>query len=624
MKENTQIKNIAIIAHIDHGKTTLVDAILKHSNVFRSNEKEMDEELILDTGDLEKEKGITISAKNVSVRYKDYKINIIDTPGHTDFGGEVERTLNMAEGCILVVDAQEGPLIQTKVVLKKALALGLIPIVVINKIDKKNADCEKTLSKIQDLFLELAVNEQQLDFPVLYAIARDKKIFSSLPSKNEWENASENISPLLEEIIKIIPPTKGDPSGPFQMQISSLDYDNFNGRYLVGKITRGKIKPNDSLTIVNQDHIESSHGRVKKIFVREGLKLVEIEEATVGEVVSIIGIDSTAIGSTLCDKEHPDPHPDLLITPPSIEVRIEPNNSPFMGKEGKYVSARLLSKRLQKENESNVGIDIKTEGSASTRVYVRGELQLSILVETLRREGFEFQVRKPTVVFKKIDGVMMEPLEKLYINVPKSLASIIMQELSDCEAELVDMQTESERTSFTYKILTRNLFGLRNKLSTQTKGELVFNTTFLEYVPFKKQKKIYKKGMIVSSANGVSTAYALNMLQDRGDLLIGPAEKVYEGMIVGINKYDKELEVNPTKERKKSGVRMNQSEITQIALKSTLKLSMEASLGLLTDDEMLEVTPENIRLRKVYLTHTEREWAKRKNLSDIAKRKLSR
>lgn len=620
-----KIVNVAIIAHVDHGKTTLVDAILKQSNVFRDNEKEMDVEQILDSGDLEREKGITIQAKNIAINYGDTKINIIDTPGHADFGGEVERTLNMANGCILVVDAQEGPMIQTRIVLRKAMEIGLKPIVVINKIDKKLANIGQTVSRIQDLFLELATEESQLEYPTFYAIARDGKVFSELPQDLSPENLTSltgSVKPLLDCISTQIPTTEGNPNEAFQMQICSLEFDSFNGRYLIGKISRGTAKNGLSVQVVDSDNEVHAKGNIKKVLVREGLKFVEATSPSVGEIVAITGIDSTAIGSTICDSCKLDPLPSLKISPPSIEVKIEPNTSPLVGQDGKLLTARLLQKRLDKEKEQNISLKIITSDGGSNSVFVRGELQLSILIETLRREGFEFQIRKPKIVTKEENGITMEPLEELSIEVPEEFSSVVVQELSLRNAELIDMQNESDKVTFEYKILTRKLLGLRNYLNTQTKGQLLFSNAFIGYEPFKELKEPPKRGMLVSMESGETREYSLNTIQERGDLFVGGSELVYEGMIIGLNKFEEEMEVNPVKERKKSGVRVHHAMITLTDLKTPMRLTIESALEIMTDEELLEVTPNHIRLRKVYLTKTERDWSKRKNLTDYAKKQL--
>lgn len=625
MNYQNKIKNVAIIAHVDHGKTTLVDSILRQCKVFRENEEEMKGEQILDFNELEREKGVTIFAKNVSVHYKDYKINIIDTPGHADFGGEVERTLNMAEGCILVVDAQEGPMIQTRVVLRKAMELNLKPIVLINKIDKKLADIKSTVIKIQDLFLEFAVNEDQLDFPILYAIGREGKAFYEVPSgdltiKNSIQG---DMRPLLDTIISTIPSTIGDPNEPFQMQISSLDFDSHNGRYLIGKIKRGTVKANASLVLVSGEKNEIlKRGTVKKILTKEGLQFKEIDSASVGEIVAIVGIETTKIGATLCSADKIEPLPQLKISPPSIRVVFEPNSSPFVGKEGKLLTPDLLRKRLEKEAETNVNIVFEKSVGESNFILVRGEFQLAILIETLRREGFEFQIGKPSILFKEVDGKKMEPIEDLSIEVPEEYVNVVVQELSTREAELVDMQTNMGKTQFRYKILTRNLLGLRSKLFSDVKGQLVFNSAFIEFVEVKESKIKNRKGVIISTDTGITVDYSLNTIQDRGVLFVKSGEPVYEGMIIGINKYDEDIEVNPTKERKRSGVRVSHAVITLSNIRPIFPLTLDFAISFVADDELIEVTPQKIRLRKKHLSHQERVWLKRKTLTAIAKKKL--
>lgn len=621
-----KIRNIAIIAHVDHGKTTLVDAILKQSNTFRENEDMMSQTQILDSGELEREKAITITAKNISVTYDGYKINIIDTPGHADFGGEVERTLNMAEGCILLVDAQEGPMIQTRVVLKKALELGLKPIVVINKIDKKLADTAKTIDKVQDLFLELASDESQLEFPILYAISREGKVFTEMPSGDLTvpDSIDGTVYPLLDTIVNVIPHPSGDPDGSFQMQISSLQYDNHQGTLLIGKIKRGQVKVGDPVILVSTDpeNQPTQQGKVKILFVRKGLGFDLVESASAGEIIAIAGIESSAIGATLCSLDNPDPLPALAISPPSIEVKFEANTSPFVGKEGEFVTARLLSKRLNREAQTNVNISIKQSTSGSFSVMVRGELQLSILIETLRREGYEFQIRKPSIIMKKIDGKIMEPQEELSIEVPEEFTSNVIQELSNRDAELVSMKEESKKVFFEYKILTRKLLGLRSELFVQTKGKLIMNSAFSEYVPFKTGKDSHRNGVLISSATGETRDYSLNTIQERGTLFVGSSEQVYEGMIIGINKYEEDLEVNPTKERKKSGVRVSHAIITISNVRAPKILTLEFAVSFLAEDELLEVTPKSLRLRKQFLTQQERDWSKRKTLTEFAKKQM--
>jgi GTP-binding protein len=617
------IRNIAIIAHVDHGKTTLVDAFLKQSNVFRSNQEEMQQEAILDSGELEREKGITIKAKNVSIRYKDYKINIIDTPGHSDFGGEVERTLNMADGCLLIVDAQEGPMPQTKFVLKKALELKLKPIVVINKIDKRFANAPKVVDKLQDLFLHLATDPDQLEFTVFYAIGRDGKVFKEMPTTDLATTPGDMI-PLLDGIIDIIPPPVGDEEKPFQMQITSLDFDPHQGRYLVGKVRRGTLKTNDSIVLLHgpEGGAKIENGRAKRIMVREGMGFVDVDSVSAGEIAAIIGIDSTAIGGTVCVASHPEALPMINISPPAVKMLFEANTSPFMGKEGKFVTAKLLQQRLEREIETNISLKITKADGGGYYVAGRGELQLSILIETMRREGYEFQVRKPEVVLKEVDGKVMQPIEELIVDVPEEYQPSVTSALIERKAELANIETENGYTRITSKILTAKLFGLRSVLVNLTKGQVVMNSFLLDYVPFHKDEEIFRRGVLIASEAGTAMGYSLNTIQERGELLIFPGTAVYEGMIIGINKYEQDLEVNPCKERAKSGVRMKHDEITQTSLKSITPVTLEFALVFLAKDEILEVTPENLRLRKAQLTKNERVWAARTNLSEFAKQQM--
>ncbi len=616
------IRNVAIIAHVDHGKTTLVDALMKQTHLFRENQDEMSQSRILDSGELEKEKGITIRAKNISIRYGQYKINIIDTPGHADFGGEVERTLNMADSCLLLVDAQEGPMPQTKFVLKKALELGLKPILVINKIDKKLANCTRTINKVQDLFLELATDSSQLDFPVYYAIAREGKIFTTIPSGDltNTENIKGDVSPILEEIVKNTPAPKGDPNGKFQMQVTTLEYDNHLGRYLVGRINRGSVSLDNPIVLISKE--EKVQGRVKELFVKEGLVWEPAQKASAGEIVAITGIESTAIGATICDINQQEVLPDINITPPSVKVKFEANTSPFAGKEGKFVTAKQLEQRLEQEKDLNISLKISKVGGSSYFVAGRGELQLSILVEQLRREGYEFQLSKPEVVLIEKDGITLEPLEELIIDSPSEYLSVVTQEVSARNGEMINIETDQDQTRFTYKILTRNLIGLHRVLMNATKGTALINSFVSEYIPYEKGNELFRKGVIISAETGTALGYALTTIQERGQLFVGPSEEVYEGMVLGINNHEQDLEVNPCKARHKTNVRMLRSELTEISLKSTIPLTIEYALSFINDDELIEVTPENIRLRKKLLTNTQRTWAKRDNLTAYAKQQM--
>lgn len=622
--DKSKIRNIAIIAHVDHGKTTLVDAFLKQSNVFRDNQEEMAMDMILDTGELEREKGITIKAKNISITYQEHLINVIDTPGHADFGGEVERTLNMADGCLLIVDAAEGPMPQTRFVLKAALELKLKPIVVINKIDKPVANIGRTLSRIQDLFLNLAVDEDQLEFPVFYAIGRDGKVWNEPPQDS---NVEADIRPLLDTIIEYVPAPEGDESALFKMQITTLDYDSHTGRYLIGKVRQGQVKPGDQLLVSlpadNEKGYEiDAKGTIKQVLKKSGLQFVEAELASVGEIVALVGIESKSIGGTITTPENIEPYPVIKISDPSVRIKIEPNTSPFLGKEGEFVTAKQLQARLEKEAEQNISLDIEKNADGSFFVAGRGDLQLAILLEELRREGFEFQVRRPEVIIKEINGKKHEPLEELFIEVPEEYAGAVLTAVGSRKGNLENMETENGRTSMEFKILTSQMLGLRHNLLTETKGNLEMNNYLLEYVPLTEKDEIFRKGAIISSHTGTAMSYALNTVQERGELFITPDTEVYEGMIIGINKYDQDLEVNPTKQRQKSGVRRNQAEITQVQLKGIKDLTIEFALQFIGKDELLELTPKNIRLRKKHLKQHERQWANRKNLTDYAKKHL--
>lgn len=623
------IRNIAIIAHVDHGKTTLVDAFLKQTNVFRENQEEMSQAMILDSGELERERGITIKAKNIAIRYKGKKINIIDTPGHADFGGEVERTLNMADGCILLVDAQEGPMPQTKFVLKKALERNLIPIVVINKIDKPYANPQKALDTVTDLILSLATHEQQLNFPVYYAIGRDGLAFKELPEGDlSSKKLNGDIFPLLDEIVNHVPAPTGDENEVFQMQVTTLHFDAHMGNYLIGKINRGKVKVGENIVIAKKvdGEIVKQSGKVKKILVREGLEFIEVNEAASGEIIALGGVESKEIGATICAPDKIEVLEDIKITEPSVRIKFEANTSPFLGREGEFVTARLLQNRLEKEVETNISLKITKADGGGYYVAGRGELQLAILIEELRREGFEFQVRKPEIVLKKENGQLLEPLEVLFIETPSEYQGLVISEVNERKGTLnnIEVEKDTDTVKLEYSILTRNLIGLRSILVNATKGNVVTNSFLTDYVPYQKQPEHYRQGVIISSATGTAMDYSLNTIQERGQLIIKPATEVYEGMIIGINKYEQDLEVNPTKAREKSGVRRNQAEITQISLKGIKELTLDFALTFLAKDEILEITPQNIRLRKQYLKEHERRWAKRQSLTDIAKKTMEK
>ena len=623
--EQQNLRNIAIIAHVDHGKTTLVDAFMKQTNLFRENQDEMNQERILDVGELEKEKGITINAKNISIRYKGVKINIIDTPGHADFGGEVERTLNMADSCLLLVDAKEGTMPQTKFVLKKALELGLKPVVVVNKIDKKLANIKKTISKIQDLFLALATDTSQLDFPIFYGISREGKIWKEIPQGDlTIPNSTEgNLLPILDEIVENLPSPKGDPNGPFQMQITSVEYNEHLGRYLIGKISRGTLKVDDPIILLSEkEGFEKKQGRVREIFLKEGLQWEKQNSASVGEIIALTGIDSTDIGATICSLESPEALPEIKITPPSVRVKFSANTSPFVGKEGKLVTAKQLQQRLEQEKNLNISLKITNTGSNNYYVSGRGELQLAILIEQLRREGYEFELGKPEVILQEKEGIKCEPLEELTIDAPDEYMSTITQEVNERKGKLINIETEEGQTRFTFNILTRNLIGLHRVLMNATKGTAIINSFIVDYIPYEKSDELFRKGVIISSETGTALAYSLMSIQDRGRLFIEGSTAVYEGMIIGINNHESDLEVNPCKARHKTNVRMSHAEVTEIALKAPIQLTIEYALSFIRSDELIEVTRKNVRLRKKLLTATQRTWSKRKNLTEYAKEHL--
>ncbi len=607
--ENSKIRNIAVIAHVDHGKTTLVDSFMKQSNMFRDNEALMTQSLIMDNMDLERERGITITAKNIFIKYKDYKINIIDTPGHADFSGEVERTLNMADGCLLIVDAQEGPMPQTRYVLQKALELDKRIIVVINKIDKKFADIDKTLSEIDDLFLDLATSDNQLEFPIFYAIAREGIIFDKLPDLNtrmEYKSGSSgsDVSLLFDSIIKDIPPPSGDLNFPFLLQVSSIDYDEYTGSGVVGKILQGEIQRGDSLDILGSASIKKF--KVLKLIVSNGIKKEEVQKMQAGDIVTIIGATDAKIGDTITMPGENERLPDLDIQEPSVRIKFEANTSPLAGREGKFITSRQLLARLERELQKNVAMKLEISGDQFF-VSGRGELHLSILIETLRREGYEFQISKPEAITKIIDGKIYEGQEDLFLEVGKDSIGIITTALSKRKGELVNMHTDNnDIVHFHYKVLTRNLFGLRGELVNDTKGTVIFNSSFSEFV-LSKGGAMYKdrKGVLIASEAGSTTSYGLNKAQERGTLFVAPEEQVYEGMIVGINKYDQDMEVNVSRAKHLTGLHSDIGEETIVLMKN-IELTIELGIDFIADDEYLEITPTNLRLRKKYLRKSDR------------------
>lgn len=608
---NMNIRNIAIIAHVDHGKTTLVDGLLKQAHTFRENEAEMNETCILDSNDLERERGITILAKNTAINYaengKNYKINIIDTPGHADFGGEVERVLKMADGALLVIDAQEGPMPQTKFVLKKALSVGLKIIVFINKIDKKDARPKEVLKRTEDLFLELAENQDQLNYVVLYGIGREGKAAETL----EGVKTSQNLKPLYNKIISEIPEGEKDLNKPFQMQITNFERDNYLGKLAIGRITQGKVCKNEFVSLMNEDKfIENC--RVERIYTNQGLKKMEIDEAFSGDIVYIAGINNLQIGYTLTSPNFQVGLPMIKISPPTLKIKIGPNTSPLAGREGKFVTSRQIGERVEREKETNVGLKIEQNGE-SYEISGRGELHLSIFLETMRREGYELQVGKPEVIFKIENGEKKEPYEIAYIEVDSNFVGAVTEEMGARGAEMQDMFQDGKDTIFKYKISERNFLGLRNTLLTKTKGTAVINTEFFGYDKMGGETPKTRNGAIISTETGKSVAYGLDSAQQRGTLLIGAGEQVYEGMIIGFNSRQDDMEINPCKSKKLTNMHTENSD-EAIQLTPPLRLSLEQFLNLIENDELLEITPQNLRLRKKFLTRVDRVRAERAGL----------
>lgn len=619
--DSNQIRNIAIIAHVDHGKTTLVDSMLKQTHTFRDNQKEMGESLIMDSNDLEKEKGITILSKNNSVNYSDgstpdgVKINIIDTPGHADFGGEVERILNMADGAILLVDAVEGPLPQTKFVLKKALERHLKIILLINKIDKKDARPNEIIQEVEGLFLELATHDDHLNFKTLFAVGRDGKAFDKLP-QNYDSNTEGDLKPLFETIIAEVPNSIKDQEKPFQMLISTLDSDPHVGKLCIGKVTQGMLKKGDMVALIDEDKIIGT-SRVQKLFTSVGLDRVEVDEVTAGDIVAIAGIPNLTIGQTVTDPSNPVSLPKIHVDDPTIRITIGPNTSPFLGKEGKLLSSSQIKERLMREKETNLGLKIEQdEASSNFAVSGRGELHLAVLIENMRREGFEMEISKPQVIYKTVDGVTVEPYEEVTIDVGKDYIGAITEEFAKRKASMINMTQEpGDVTRFVYKVSSKNLLGIRNILLTKTRGTVELNTFFLGYFP-KENSAVEEErsGVLISFDSGTALSYGLENAQERGTLFIKPNTPVYEGMIIGISTRDQDMEINVTKGKKMTNIRSSTSDMS-VQIDTPTELSLEQALDFINSDELLEVTPKSIRLRKKYLSATERKIKSRKAVS---------
>ncbi len=603
IQDPNKIRNIAIIAHVDHGKTTLVDGLLKQSSTFRDNQAEMSQELIMDSGDQERERGITITAKVTAVTHGEHRINIIDTPGHADFSGEVERTLNMADGCLLIVDAQEGPMPQTKFVLSKALAAELKPIVVINKIDKAGSRIAEVEDELADLFLELAVHEDQLHYPAYYAEGRAGKAWSSFPEDMEVPG---DLEVLFSAIINEVPPPKVEPEKPFQMLVTALAWDNFKGKYAVGRISRGQIKPGDAVVLCKKDGSQTKT-KIDKVFTTQGVSRLDAEVGVAGDIVQLTGIAEAQIGETIADVQSPEALPIIEVEAPTLKIYLGPNTSPFKGQEGEFTTGRQIGDRLHKELETNVGLQVE-DGGLGFLVSGRGELHLSVLIETMRREGYEFEVGRPQVVTKEENGKVMEPVEELIIEVPMEHVGSVQMELGKRRAELIEQFSSSSKniTKLVYKLPTRALLGLRGILITNTKGTIVMNSLLGGYQPKGSELERLRNGVLLAFEAGVTTPYSLQNVEERGLCFVGPAEKVYAAQIIGLNKRQEDMEINVCKAKQLTNMRSSSSDGV-VQLTPPIRFSLEESLDFIENDELLEVTPKSLRLRKKELDHNKRK-----------------
>ena len=597
IREN--LRNVAIIAHVDHGKTTLVDALLKQSHIFRENEKVA--ERVMDSNDLERERGITILSKNTAVMHNDVKINIVDTPGHADFGGEVERVLNMVDGVLLLVDSFEGPMPQTKYVLRKALEQGLKPIVVINKIDRPDQRVHEVEDEVLELFMELEADDDQLDFPVVYASARDGI------AKASMEDDSTDMTALFDVLIKEIPAPEGDIDGPLQFMVTTLDYDDFVGKIAVGRIVRGRMKPNQQVVLMNGE--STRKGKIGRVYTYNGLNRAETDEAGMGDIIAFVGIDDINIGETVADAENPEALPTISIDEPTLSMMFSVNNSPFAGREGDYVTSRHLRDRLFKEVENNVSMRVEeTESPDSFKVSGRGELHLAVLIETMRREGYELQVGKPRVIFKDINGQKCEPLEHLTIDVPQEFMGAVMENLGVRKAELINMVELAGYLRMEFVVPARGLIGFRAQFLTATKGNGIMNHVFHGYAPYKGDIPGRTRGALVAFEDGETTPYGLNSVQDRGTLFLGANVPVYTGQVIGENARENDMDVNPNKKKHVTNMRSSSSD-EAVRLTPPRIFSLEQALEWINDDELVEVTPENIRMRKAILDRSARAKA---------------
>lgn len=587
------IRNIAIIAHVDHGKTTLVDVLLRQSGVFRVNEQVA--ERVMDSNDLERERGITILAKNTAVSYNGIKINIVDTPGHADFGGEVERVLKMVDGVLLLVDAFEGPMPQTKFVLRKALELGLKPVVVVNKIDRPDARCHEVVDEVFDLFIELGADDEQLEFPVVYASAR------AGVATLDPDVPGTDLKPLFETVLEYIPAPQGNDKEPFQMLITSLDYDPYLGKIAIGRIARGALQSGENINLIRHSG-DMVRGKVAKLFVYEGLAKQEVGSVRAGEIVAVSGLSDLNIGETMACSETPEQLPVITVDEPTLTMTYMVNNSPFAGREGDHVTSRKLRERLFRELDTNVSLRVEeTDSPDSFQVSGRGELHLSILIENMRREGYELQVSKPEVITKKINGQLMEPVEHLVIDIPEDAMGAVMENLGRRKAEMINMNTiGNSQMRLEFKIPARGLLGFRSEFLTETRGNGIMNHTFHGYEPFKGEIQSRYQGALIAWEDGEANSYGLNSIEDRGTLFIVPGTKVYEGMIVGQNNRDKDLEVNICKKKHLTNMRASNAE-EAVRLKEPRIFSLEEAIEFIEDDELVEITPQSIRLRKKIL-----------------------
>ena len=598
-----QIRNIAIIAHVDHGKTTLVDAMLRQSHIFRDNEQV--DERVMDSDDLERERGITILSKNTAIHYKDIKINIVDTPGHADFGGEVERVMNMVDGVLLLVDATEGPMPQTKFVLKKALERGHKAIVVVNKIDRPSACPDEVINLTFDLFIDLGATEEQCDFPIVYA--------SGLTGSSGFapDTLKPTMEPLLDTIVEHLPAPEADPNGPAQMQATLLDYNDYKGQIVVGRLNRGTIKKNQTLALLPQEG-EKRTVKAGQVFTHQGLNRMEVDQASAGDIIAITGLGEVGIGDTITDPDHPEPLPPIHVEEPTLRMMIGINTSPFAGQDGEFLTSRKIRERLIRETEKDVALRVEeTDNADHFLVSGRGELHLSILIENMRREGYEFQVSKPEVIMKEENGIKMEPYEIVEIETSSEQQGAVVELLGKRKGQLQDMAVlDSGNIRFTYKIPSRGLLGFRLQLLTATHGEAMINTIFHGYEPYAGAIEAYDHGSLIAWESGTATTYALHAAQDRGQLYITPGTEVYEGMVVGQHIRENDLEVNVCKKKHLTSIRRATAE-EALRLDTPRQLSIDDALEIMKDDELLEITPKTFRLRKKYLKKNERDRARK-------------